>query len=280
MKPKSTNNTTEFFDSSDQMRRIFYQTHQSVKPCKASLIITHGLGEHSDAYNHISEALSTDFPINVISWDMTGHGKSSGQRGYVGDISWLVKDFSQLLQLTASKTKKPIYLLSHSLGGLITLTAEQNGSFDNLNIKGLILSNPCTKLNFEPPKWKTLGAEFLTKMAPRVTLSNEISPKQLASDPAYLKTHKADPLRHSKISPRLYLGMIELISNLKPQSTETPTLLLLSPQDSICDAQNTAKLLKNRSRIVSFDHSMHEVLNDIEKEVAISKIKEFLNENI
>ncbi len=275
-----SNNTTHFFQSSDKQRQLFYQKHVSqLGRCKALLVITHGLGEHSDAYTHVSDFISSKLPVDVVSWDLAGHGKSSGQRGYVGDIQWFIKDFTKLLTLISKESKKPLFLLSHSLGGLITLSAEQKNEFHNLNIKGIILSNPCTKLNLNPPKWKTTSSEFLAKIAPRLTFGNEILPEQLSSDLEYLKTHKADPIRHSKISPRLFLGIKKLTQELMPQSFKTPTLSLLSSKDSVCDANHAAKLLKNRSKIVFFDNSMHEVLNDIEKETAILQIKEFLNEN-
>ncbi len=275
-----SNNTTHFFQSSDKQRQLFYQKYHSQQGhSKALLIITHGLGEHSDAYNHISNDLSSELPIDVVSWDLAGHGKSSGQRGYVGDIQWFIKDLTKLLKLLSTESKKPLFLLSHSLGGLITLSAEQEKVFNTLDIKGLIFSNPCTKLNFTPSKWKTTGSKFLAKVAPRLTLENEISPEQLSSDLEYLKIYKADPIRHSKISPRLFLGIIELTKRLIKHPTKIPTLSLLSPKDSVCDGNHAFKLLKNRSQIVFFDNSMHEVLNDIQKEAAISKIKEFLNAN-
>lgn len=274
-------NTTHFFESCDKVRKLFYQKHSpDANKIRATLVITHGLGEHSDVYNHVSEALASELSINVISWDMVGHGRSSGQRGYVGDVSWFIKDFSQLLRSVREDSTAPLFLLSHSLGGLVTLASEQNHIFEELEVAGIILSNPCTKLNFTPPKWKTLGAEFLTKLAPRLTLGNEISTEQLSSVPSYMKRHKEDSLRHSRISPRLFLGMLELINSLKSYDSKTPSLTLLSPKDSVCDAENAVSLLKNRSEIVFFEKSMHEVLNDIEKDLAISKIKDFLNEHV
>lgn len=273
-------NTSEYFKTENNLRKIFYQKFSPPSEEKANLIITHGLGEHSDAYTDFAKKMCADLKVNIITWDLTGHGKSSGQRGYVGDISWMIDDLKKVIKETKKKSKKPLFLFSHSLGGLLSLSLEQSGFLNDQKIKGLVLSNPCTKLNFEPPKWKTVGADFLTKVAPRMTLGNEISPAQLSSDPLYLKEYKADPMRHSRISPRLFLGMLELIKKLKPFETTTPTLCLLSSQDSICDPENTKELLKNRSQFVFFEHSLHEVLNDIEKETAYQKIKEFLNEHI
>lgn len=276
----SQTNTTGYLTTENNLRKIFYQNFSFAETAKASLIITHGLGEHSEAYTELAKTLSADLSINVITWDLTGHGKSSGQRGYVGDIFWMIEDLKQVILSTKKKSKAPVFLLSHSLGGLLTLSLEQGGFLKEKKIKGVVLSNPCTRLNFDPPKWKTAGADLLTKIAPRMTLGNEISPEQLSSDPTYLKKFKADPLRHSRISPRLFLGMLDLIKKLKPFETKTPTLTLLSSKDSVCDPASTKDLLKNRSDFVFFDHSLHEVLNDIEKETAQKSIKEFLNEHI
>ena len=276
-------NKTYFFETSDKSRKIYYQTFENSQQApKATLLLTHGLGEHSEAYQNLARQLCLNLPLRILAWDMVGHGKSSGQRGYVGDISWLTNDFLNMIQETKTLfPKTPLFLMSHSLGGLINLYCEHENLIPSDTVSGLILSNPCLKLSFTPPKWKTLGADLLTKIAPRVTLGNEINPEQLSSDYNYLKDFKADPLRHSNISPRLYLGMLELMNKIKKRpELQTKTITLLSPQDSVCDALKANAYLKSSSKVIFFEKSGHEVLNDIEKESAYKVIEGFLNENI
>jgi len=274
-------NQTKLFQNNG--RELFYQTYESrsLKP-KASLLITHGQGEHSEAYKELANRLCLSLPLKIYAWDMVGHGKSSGQRGYVGDISWLTQDFVTMVNLCKrDNADLTLHLLSHSLGGLIHLYCEQEELFDTSYISSSILSNPCVALNFTPPKWKSLGAEFLTKTAPRITLGNEIKPSQLSSDPEYLEIFKKDPLRHQSISPRFYLGMLELMNSLsKKRKKQHPTLTLLSPKDSVCASNKSEAYLSDSSDFLFFEKSAHEVLNDIEKESATNAVKEFLNENI
>lgn len=275
-------NKTNFFKSNDGSRELFYQTFESSQSeSKACLLITHGQGEHSEAYRELATSLCLSLPLKIYAWDMVGHGKSSGQRGYVGDISWLTQDFVSAVEICAEENnKKPFFLLSHSLGGLVQLYCEQEGLLSATKISGAVLSNPCVALNFSPPKWKSVGAELLTKLAPRVTLGNEIKPSQLASDFDYLERFKKDPMRHQSISPRFYLGMLKLMNALSRREKQHPTLTLLSAKDSVCAPLKSENYLKDSSDFLFFEKSGHEVLNDIEKLSATNSIKEFLNENI
>lgn len=275
-------NQTHFFNSKDSSRKLFYQTFQNnVGTPKAKLLITHGQGEHSEAYRDLATSLCANLPLHITAWDLVGHGKSSGQRGYVGDISWLSEDFAKIVHLTQEEQPQlPLFLLSHSLGGLVHLYAEHEDLFKPNDIAGAVLSNPCLALNFTPPKWKTIGAEVLTKLAPRVTLGNELSASQMSSDKAYLEVFKNDPLRHQSISPRFYLGMLDMMERLSHRKTSHPTLTMLSPNDSVCAPVKAESYLKDSSQILFFENSRHELLNDIEKETATQAIKEFINDKI
>ncbi len=264
-------NHTELVANNDG-RKLFLQSWVSTNNNpQENLLIVHGLGEHSDAYQEIAQILANN--INVYALDFTGHGKSSGQRGYVGDIQWLTND----LKLIFNKVDSLTHVLAHSLGGLITVNAIEN---QLISPKKLILSNPCLGLKVAVPSWKKLGADLLTKTLPRITLGNEISPKDLSKDTSYIETFKKDPLRHQKISPRLYLGMIDLINSLEPGNFEekTETLLLLSENDPICDPLKSETYFsghKNKELHI-FHNSLHEILNDIEKNQAYQTIKDFI----
>jgi esterase/lipase len=75
--------------------------------------------------------------------------------------------------------------------------------------------------------------------------------------------------------------MLELMNKIKKRpELQTKTITLLSPQDSVCDALKANAYLKSSSKVIFFEKSGHEVLNDIEKESAYKVIEGFLNENI
>lgn len=281
MKESKLVNKTSFFDCEDRTRSLFYQTTYSQNEnIKAQLLITHGLGEHSDAYKTLTAFLCTRLPIKVISWDLCGHGKSSGQRGYVGDICWFVDDYKLLLkQLQPSL---PLFTLSHSLGGLIQNTVEQKTmALKDFDHKASIYSNPCFGLEVKPPEWKKKGANILKTIAPRLTLDSEIKPEQLSKDPVYLEAFKKDHYRHTKVSSRLFLGMIDLLSEVTPfpEARQSEVLALLSKHDLICSYQKSLDIFSD-CRVVTYNDSLHEIFNDIEKEDAFHKVLEFIDERL
>jgi len=273
------NSHTKYLINQERDSKIFTQvfTADKTKP-KAQLLITHGLGEHSEVYKNFITFLMKRLPLVTYTWDLYGHGNSSGQRGYVGDINWFLQDLSVVLK--DLDTSLPLITFSHSLGGLIVYKAEQQkNAFKDFNHKLSIYSNPCLGLKIKPPAWKEKGAQFLKVLAPKLTLGNEISPEDLSQDPKYLKEHKNDSLKHTKISPRLFIGMQEWMKTNSEHEQKPPTASLLSVKDPICD-YTRSQLLLNKGQSVLFDKSRHEILNDIEKDQAYHKILEWIDEKI
>ena len=274
-------NKTAYFKNEDQTRSLYYQTTFSPNQnFKAQLLITHGLGEHSEAYKSLTAFLCTRLPIKVISWDLCGHGKSSGQRGYVGDISWFSDDYRLLLKELSPSL--PLFTLSHSLGGLIQKHIEQKTlALNDFNHKASIYSNPCFGLEAKPPTWKKKGANILKTIAPRLTLDSEIKPEQLSSDASYIDAFKKDHYRHTKISSRLFLGMIDLLQEVTTFSEKrrNEILALLSKNDPICSYKSSLNIFSG-CEVVTYNNSLHEIFNDVEKEDAYHKVLEFIDERL
>ena len=127
--------------------------------------------------------------------------------------------------------------------------------------------------------WKEKGAHLLKVFAPKLTLDNELYPKDLSSDPKYLEEHKKDSLKHRKISARLFLGMQRWMEDNQEHSQSPPTGCILSVKDPICDYTRSQFLLSKGS-FKLFDKSMHEIVNDIEKEQAYHQILEWIDDHI
>jgi alpha-beta hydrolase superfamily lysophospholipase len=245
---------------------------------KVQILLTHGLGEHCDSYRHFATFLTQRLPIKIYTWDLYGHGKSSGQRGYVGDIEWFIEDYK--LVLDQLDKDLPTVTFSHSLGGLINCTAEQKHmALKSYNHVLSLYSNPCFRLKIKPPVWKEKGAEFLNILAPRLTLGNELNPESLSMDKDHLKKIAKDSLRHTKISPRLFTGMTQWMQSLEVHTQVPPTAALLSVKDSICD-YTRAQFILSKGQFMLFNQSMHEILNDLHKEKAYHQVLEWIDEKI
>ena len=101
---------------------LFYQVWKPDGEGRGQIIITHGMGEHSDSYHQLATDLVQD-QWTVYAWDLRGHGRSEGKRGYVNQFTDLIKDFDAFLRnfKSQNQARKNNFLFGHSMGGLITL---------------------------------------------------------------------------------------------------------------------------------------------------------------
>ena len=88
-------------------------------PPWASVLLVHGLGEHSGRYEHVGEQLARS-GLDVSAYDHRGMGGSGGPRGDVDRWSTYHDDLAdRLLDVRAHAAGRPVVLYGHSLGGLI-----------------------------------------------------------------------------------------------------------------------------------------------------------------
>ena len=73
---------------------------------KALLCLIHGFGEYYGRYEHVAE-FWTAHSIGIIAYDLRGHGKSEGKRGYVPHYNSMTEDMGSFLALIQEKF--PIY---------------------------------------------------------------------------------------------------------------------------------------------------------------------------
>ena len=253
-----------------QSCELFYQTWSDENP-RATLVVTHGMAEHSECYQRLAEAM-VPRGWELIAWDLRGHGRSEGQRGYVGNF----REFSEDLALFVGhlgqqlKLKKPFALLGHSMGGLITLlTVMEHGL---LGAKAVALSSPLLGIALPVPAIKDFIARSLERLIPRLTLYNEIRYEDLSHDQTIVESYRKDALRHEKIAPTLYLGMLEAMSRAQKQAAQltAPILIQSAGQDRIVSLEETKHLFANlgsqdKTHLI-YQQSFHEIFNDLERE--------------
>ncbi len=260
---------------------IFYQLWQAVG-AHSNIIITHGMSEHSECYNEVAEELVKD-GINVFAWDLRGHGRSEGKRGVVNQFMDYVDDlefFVNHLKENDFNDVRDFSLFGHSMGGLITLrTLVEKGP---LGAESAILSAPALGIKMEVPAIKKKSAYFLSNFAPKFTMRNEIDYSNLHTDAERIKAYKADPLRHDKISARLFLGMLDSMKVVKDKCHEIylPVLFQLAGKDKVVDSDKAEVVFKyigsKNKKLYIYPESLHEIYNDLERDRVIEDLKMFL----
>jgi alpha-beta hydrolase superfamily lysophospholipase len=247
---------------------------------RAVVVIAHGYGEHGGAYRRFAEAAAERSDFDVIAVDFRGHGRSPGRRGFVRKYDNLTEDLLSVIEWASNEVPGArCFVLGHSNGGQVALRAALRSPD---RISGLVLSNPVLKVSVEVPPAKLKLAKLLARYAPWVTLKGELSAELLTRDPEIQAEHRADPLRHNRMSAPLFFGMIEGGAMLMERASELklPILMLLGAQDTVTDpaaAREFFDRLGSDDKTLSiYPKMLHEPLNEIGRGQVIDDVLRWL----
>lgn len=163
----------------------------------ASMLLVHGLAEHSGRYEHVGTQLA-GAGIDAFALDLRGFGASGGPRASVERWSQLHDDVEErVVAIRAMAPGRPLVLYGHSVGGLIALGYVLDGrSRPDL----LVLSAPAIGANI--PLWQRVLVGSLRRIAPGLLLSNRLDVDALSSDAGVRGRYLSDPLNQHKSTVR------------------------------------------------------------------------------
>lgn len=75
---------------------LFFVKNHEVENPKASVIITHGIAEHSGRYEKLVESLNAA-SYRVVRYDLRGHGQTEGPRGKLKSYKQPIEDLHELV---------------------------------------------------------------------------------------------------------------------------------------------------------------------------------------
>jgi len=252
----------------------FYGQYWQADNTKALVILVHGMGEHATRYTSsiIPEFLKHD--ISVISYDQFGHGKTEGKRGHNPSFD-AVLDCVKIISEKANTLfgNVPTFLYGHSMGGnvVINYVLRRKHSFT-----GVIATSPFLRLAFQPPSWKLFIGKILQKIAPSMTMGNELDVTAISRDKAEVQKYIDDPLVHDKISSNYSLTFMKTgewaIKNAAKLTV--PMLVLHGTGDRLISHKASEEFAHNSSNVTLklFEGGYHELHNDLCKEDFIHTI--------
>jgi alpha-beta hydrolase superfamily lysophospholipase len=244
----------------------------------ASLLIVHGLGEHSGRYDHVARRLAAK-GIDVHGFDLRGFGASGGRRAYVERWPAYHDDVeARLLQVRELARGKPVVLYGHSLGGLVALGYVLT---DRPKPDLLVLTAPA--LDADVPDWKRAAVRVLSGVAPRLQVRNGFDGAVLSRDPGVGAKYLADPLTYGQTTMRLGGELMREQERVKAalDGLKVPTLVLHGAQDTLVPTASSERLaqLPGVKRTV-YEGLRHEVHNEPEWESVLDDVVGWVQEHV
>ncbi|MEA5570749.1 alpha/beta hydrolase [Calothrix sp. UHCC 0171] len=267
---------------------LYYQSWHPNNAPRGILAIVHGLGGHSGLYgNIVHQLIPKDFAIYSV--DLRGHGKSSGQRGYINSWDEYRDDVSNFLKFIASQNPEiPIFLLGHSLGGLIVLdyVLHSAGEIEKqAKIKGLINLTPALG---EPgvPLIKLLLGKLLSRIYPRFSLNTGIDLSLASRDPEVVKVYAQDPLRHTMGTARLSTEFFRTLAWVKEHASEldVPFLMVIAGGDKVTFPEDSRAFFQQLNlsdkELQEYPESYHCIQDDLNYKEVLDNLADWLERHI
>jgi alpha-beta hydrolase superfamily lysophospholipase len=240
----------------------------------ASVLLVHGLGEHSGRYEHVGDQMAAA-GLDVHAYDHRGNGGSGGRRGHVDRWEQYHDDLAErLVSVRGQSGERPVVLYGHSMGGLVVLGYLLT---DRPRPDLVVLSSPA--LDSTLAEWKKTLAPTLARIVPTLAVPNGIDGRTLSRDPAVADKVAADPLATTASTTRFGAEALTEQARVRRDyaGLTLPTLVLHGLDDGLVPAQASEILgsLPNVERR-TYPGLRHELHNEPEGPAIVGEIIDWI----
>lgn len=261
---------------------IFWQSW-SPGTVKAVVVLVHGISEHTGRYAHVAERLN-DAGYAVFAPDHQGHGRSGGTPGNIGRMAWVRADLDHVRRLgEAAYPGLPVFVLGHSLGGLIALDYVIDRGQEGL--AGLALSGAAVDPSVGSALEKKL-APLLSALVPNAPVV-DLGSDGISRDPAVVVAYRADPLVYNgKVRARSGAETLAATARVSARMGELslPVLIMHGSGDTLA-APAGSRLVNDRigsrdKTLRMYDGLFHEIFNEPEQDQVLDDLADWLDQHV
>ena len=300
-------------DTSHYLHHTFFAPTASATEIKATLLVVHGMSEHSGRYADFAQFLA-DKGIAVATYDQLGHGKtvkSASELGFFGEehpVQSLLKDVIVMADsLKAKHPEVPHFIMGHSMGSFIVRTVMKHHSqdFSGAILMGSADADPLTKVmlpinkllaKVAPKRPNTVFAKAMNKIF-NSKLDNRISSSDfawLSENQASIDAYEADPLAGFDFTNNGYMTLFNLMESALNKNwantiaKDFPMLFVSGKNDPVGNMGKGIDKVVNRLNeqgftsveVKLYPHMRHEPLHELEKQLVYQDILEWLTSQL
>lgn len=300
-------------DNIHYLHHDFFEPNSEVTAVKATLLIVHGMAEHSGRYADFAQFLAGN-GIAVATYDHLGHGqtiKAAADLGFFGEehpVQSLLKDVVVMADnLKVRHPNVPHFVMGHSMGSFIVRNVLKHHAhnFTGAILMGTADANPLTKVllpvnkilaTIAPRQPNTVIANIMNKML-NSKLKNRTSTSKfawLSKNPASIDAYEADPMTGFDFTNNGFMTLFTLMeASLNKDWAATipksfPMLFISGEEDPIGNMGKDIRKVVTRLHKQKFNNvdiqlypnMRHEPLHETDHQTVYQDILAWINSHI
>ncbi|MGB3111004.1 alpha/beta fold hydrolase [Psychrobacter alimentarius] len=311
--PDTSNDHILSSDNIHYLHHSFFEPSNQDMAIKATLLIVHGMAEHSGRYTGFAQFLANN-GIAVATYDQLGHGqtvKTEEDLGFFGEehpVQSLLKDVVVMADSLKSRHPNvPHFVMGHSMGSFIVRNVLKHHAhnFSGAILMGTADTNPLTKVLLPinrllarvAPRQpnKVLGTVMNKVLNFRLDNHTSSSPfAWLSENPANVAAYEADPMSGFDFTNNGFMTLFSLMeTGLNKRWSTTiaknfPMLFISGEEDPIGDMGKGIRKIVTRLNKQNFStvdiqlyaNMRHEPLHETDNQSVYEDILEWLESNI
>lgn len=264
---------------------IYWRKSISRKDPKCVVIFNHGILEHVELYEYLFDKFTKE-NIAIYAYDSRGHGRTSGKRGYVDYFNDFVEDLRYFIVniVTKESNGKPIFILSHSMGSLISMNYLINYSEDS-HIRGAVIGSIGSKFNIMA-KVLIVLSHLTKKVFPNIWVPVPLFRLFVKGDKELVRKVIKNPYTLRRIYGRIGLeldkGLQNIVENL--DKVQVPIFLQYGSRDLLFKKQHVLydRLTIENKKVVKYNKYGHDIYREKEeyREIVFTHAIDWLNRNV
>lgn len=269
-----------FFPSFDDVE-LFYRVWEPLGESDEVVLLLHRGHEHSGRVAHMVEELQLQNRW-VFSFDLRGHGKSPGSRGWAPSFDTWVKDlnaFSGYIRRQYQLRMENAVVVANSVGSVMAVQWVHDYA---PGVRGMVLAAPAFKIKlYVPLALPTL--KFVSRWTDRLFVTSYVKSKMLTRDRVQAESYDQDPLITKRIAVSVLVTLFESSKRLLADAAaiETPVLILSAGSDYVVDNRAQEEFFNRVSsfdkQLLKFPNFRHAILHERDREQVMAPTRKFID---